>query len=339
MKKLLRSLPGWKWLSALYWGRGLDSWVFTQGGLAACRKPVVFQQLPLAYRFFLKTLAAFDRLGFGRLIGRVSTFRLVLRLMTPFGGASDFCLKVGALHVWIRWGDPRGFGVVSEIANPGSDAHTITNLLNSGDLFVDVGGNHGSFSILAAARVGTTGRVVCFEPQPALHGLIQKSFDSNGFTNAQVFPVGLSDCTQAAAALHLPEGSSGGASLHAQTLVEQTATSVTVPLVRGDDLLQPIDFPMQTCLMKMDVEGAELSALKGLTGFMRAKRPQLALEVNPRCLEAAGDSVVELRSLLADLGYHGFSEMGAAETLLPISELQADRVRNILAKPQGEISS
>jgi FkbM family methyltransferase len=55
-------------------------------------------------------------------------------------------------------------------------------------------------------------------------------------------------------------------------------------------------------LLKCDIEGAELMALRGAAGFL-ARRPDLLLSVHPRELEAAGHSSEDVRRLLADAGY------------------------------------
>ena len=43
----------------------------------------------------------------------------------------------------------------------------LENLLKPGMVFFDVGAHHGLMSVVAARRVGLTGRVIAFEPNPA----------------------------------------------------------------------------------------------------------------------------------------------------------------------------
>jgi hypothetical protein len=57
-------------------------------------------------------------------------------------------------------------------------------------------------------------------------------------------------------------------------------------------------------LVKLDVEGAELEALRGMAGFLRRLRPRaLVVEVKQRVLDRAGVDGDEIHLLLSRLGY------------------------------------
>ena len=65
---------------------------------------------------------------------------------------------------------------------PATTAYLLDHL-RPGDVFVDVGANVGYMSLQAAARVGPTGAVWCFEPNPLLNELISESVRRNGFAD------------------------------------------------------------------------------------------------------------------------------------------------------------
>src|SRR5689334_3404918 len=52
-------------------------------------------------------------------------------------------------------------------------------LLRPSDVFIDVGGNEGYFSVLAAGLVGSEGTVHCIEPQRRLREVLLRNFDLN----------------------------------------------------------------------------------------------------------------------------------------------------------------
>lgn len=68
--------------------------------------------------------------------------------------------------------DPRITDVYYEMTMPTGEARVLSQLLEDGDSFIDIGANHGSYSLLARKRVGERGRVVAFEPQPHLARLL-----------------------------------------------------------------------------------------------------------------------------------------------------------------------
>src|SRR5262245_44073637 len=59
-------------------------------------------------------------------------------------------------------------------------AACLVSRLGEGAVFVDVGANHGYFTVLAAARVGSTGRVVAFEPNPVVFDQLRTHVRLNG---------------------------------------------------------------------------------------------------------------------------------------------------------------
>src|SRR3970040_1182759 len=59
-------------------------------------------------------------------------------------------------------------------------AHLIGEILQPGDIFYDVGANAGYFTLVAADRVGSQGRVIAFEPEPFNVQVIQKQIALNG---------------------------------------------------------------------------------------------------------------------------------------------------------------
>ncbi|EIM78862.1 FkbM family methyltransferase [Nitritalea halalkaliphila LW7] len=75
--------------------------------------------------------------------------------------------------------------------------------------------------------------------------------------------------------------------------------------------------------IKIDIEGAELSALKGAEQTLRAHLPTLLLEVNKQACAAAGYTAEELLSFLRELGYRRFERVGLRGRLLPLGELPA----------------
>ena len=98
---------------------------------------------------------------------------------------------------------------------------------------------------------------------------------------------------------------------------------VTLDQYISDHGIAQIDF------IKIDIEGAEVKAFKGMTGILSSDNPPYILcEVNALDLNAMGTSVTELREILADFGYVPYEL--SSQTLTPITLSDSDlAVRNI----------
>ena len=128
--------------------------------------------------------------------------------------------------------------------------------LKKGDIFVDIGANAGIYSFTAAACIGSQGRVVAIEPNPALHPRFLFNVAQNGFEKQiTLLQLGISD-EKGSFNLTLDHGNLGGSSL----VTARSSDQITVkcqPLkdVLMDEGIERID------ALKIDIEGAEDRAL------------------------------------------------------------------------------
>jgi len=83
---------------------------------------------------------------------------------------------------------PERFVIFQERRKDWDALRSITDQLNAGDTFVDVGANFGLFSTVAARKVGPSGKVVSIEPHPELIRRLSFNVAANDF--AQVVVVG-----------------------------------------------------------------------------------------------------------------------------------------------------
>ena len=182
----------------------------------------------------------------------------------------------------------------------------VRSLLGPGDTVVDVGANVGWFSMLAAAAVGPTGRVLAVEPNPANCALIERSAADNGFGHVQVVAAAAADHPGVAA---LETDGSNGRIVPLETgLDEAMACSFVVPIRTLDDLVTGAGLDAVS-LVKVDVEGAEPLVLRGASGTLR-RRPVVVCEFFPLLLRGnfgsdPSDFLKQLRSLGYDIAVVG----------------------------------
>ncbi len=176
-------------------------------------------------------------------------------------------------------------------------ARAIEALLAPGDTAVDVGANFGYFTVLAGRRVGRGGRVVAFEPLPAMRRELEANVALNQLPQCRVRSEAVSDRAGAAALFEGPAGNPGLSSLRA---LADAGPPLEVETVTLDEALAG-DEPV--ALVKIDVEGAELKVLRGMAGLVERRRPDVVLEVTDRFLREMGDSAEALFRRARDWGY------------------------------------
>jgi FkbM family methyltransferase len=143
--------------------------------------------------------------------------------------------------------------------------------LKPGGTFVDIGANHGYFSMLAAALVGERGRVVAFEPNPSVFAQLQSHVTLNHFgARITAVQIALSHAAAPAARLFVSQqrDNSGLSSLMPaeNTLKGGGLSDAHTISVRVDtyDAWCAANSLAHVDLLKIDVEGAEANVLAGM---------------------------------------------------------------------------
>ncbi|MDD2903219.1 MAG: FkbM family methyltransferase [Syntrophales bacterium] len=180
------------------------------------------------------------------------------------------------------------------------EANIIESLLHKGEIFWDVGANIGYFTLVAAGALKDTGQIVSFEPGKEAFARLQANVALNPFHNILIQPLAVADKSGEAVLYLSGEVADSGANLYrpgkGQTRQEICAT-VSLDQFCREQGLRPPDF------IKMDVEGAELAALKGAENILAQARPLLLLEMEEKTLKAAGTDKAAIARLLQNYGY------------------------------------
>jgi len=193
-------------------------------------------------------------------------------------------------------------------------------------VFADVGANLGEYTLFAAKRV-KNGKVLSFEPMPKMTALLQENIKLNGFQNVRVMNYGLSD-KEATLPIHEIEGADDGLStffigdLKSRGTTE--ASLKALDAVAGELGIQRIDF------IKMDIEGAELYALRGAVNTIRKYRPTMMVEINSHSYKSAGYSVEDIFKFFSDLSYQAY-EIKKQGELVPLNSIP--QFKNVVFRP------
>jgi FkbM family methyltransferase len=187
-------------------------------------------------------------------------------------------------------------------------ANLLTQYLGPGDTFVDVGAHVGFFSLMAAALVGPSGRVVAFEPNADNYRSLLHNVSINGHANVTCVNSAVGDRDGEVEFFENLDNDGGHAlwnpGLHpfnAQSKARQQARRL--PIARLDAALASLGVKSVKAV-KVDTEGAEVQVLRGGGGCLSAPGVQLLIcEDNEFGLARLGSSGAELRQLLAKLGF------------------------------------
>lgn len=188
---------------------------------------------------------------------------------------------------------------------------TFGQLIATGECVFDLGGHIGYTALYFSYLVGETGHVSVFEPSPESLSYLRRNVAACARNNIRVVEKAVSYET-------------GHAVLYCESVTGQNSTIVPsldvrspiykprrIDTVRVDQFVE--DSGMHPTFIKMDVEGAELQALCGMTRTLQTLAPRIAVEIN-----LYGDRVWRL---LDRVGYRIYDETG-----LPITSPDSVRV-------------
>lgn len=157
--------------------------------------------------------------------------------------------------------------------------------VKQGEVVIDVGAHVGYYTLLLARKVGPKGVVVAFEPQPQLARAIVKSVELNGIRRVIVETKAVSDRN---GKVFLFQPKDTGRSSLAGRLTDEDRL-LEVETVSLDDYC--FSKKLIPSLIKMDIEGAELLALRGMQRLLSNSKNTvntLLIEVHPNRIASFG---------------------------------------------------
>jgi FkbM family methyltransferase len=172
-------------------------------------------------------------------------------------------------------------------------------ILRPGDTYLDLGANIGYFALLGSTLVGEQGTVVAVEPSTRALRKLTHHLWLNRCRNVLVVSAAAGASWDRAKLTLATEGNIGGSSLQESKSAEQPTESVWVAPM--DELLSPLRLAPR--LIKLDLEGFELAALRGLERLIEQHRPWIVCEITDGFLRSFGDSAEALIAWMSLRGY------------------------------------
>lgn len=174
--------------------------------------------------------------------------------------------------------------------------------LNQNDFFIDIGSNIGLFSLIASKKVGSKGKVICFEPSQEIYGRLIENIELNEFKNIEARNIGLSDKEGELKFYFSDQGFDAWNSFAPDSRLKK---SINVNASTLDKQLDYID-KSKIKMVKIDVEGWEKFVIKGGCSFFANYSPIVMVEFTEENTFNAGYSVHDIFIELESLGYEWF---------------------------------
>ncbi|HTV46723.1 MAG TPA: FkbM family methyltransferase [Stellaceae bacterium] len=223
-----------------------------------------------------------------------------------------------------RWRVSRGFAahlfkaVTQQHHRP--LAPTLARLVPAAGVVLDVGAHAGQFTKLFAG-IASAGRVYAFEPGSYARSVLRAVVWLHRLDNVEILPLALG-AAAGLARLNLPikdSGSYGFGLSHLGSpadrwhrVAAELVALTTIDAVVATLGLGRVDF------IKADIEGWELSLLRGAEGTLRRFRPGLLIELSQAHLDRAGDRLGDAFGFLEGLGYAAF-KLAPGGALVPVT--------------------
>ncbi len=187
--------------------------------------------------------------------------------------------------------------------------------LSEGSVFLDVGAHIGFFSMRAAVRLGKTGRILAFEPNPETLKLLRDNVAANHAENVIVEPIACTDREQTLTLYAAPSMNTGASSLareNADLSAEEPPRPYTVRGRPIDDVVRELNLARVDAI-KIDVEGAEVYVLRGAVNTLKRFHPKLVVEQVPRQLASLQTTLEDLIAVLKEAGYTHSKQIGPTD--------------------------
>ena len=197
----------------------------------------------------------------------------------------------------------------------------IQSRLDKTSVFMDIGANSGLYSLVASKKCS---KVFAFEPDIITRRILKKNIRSNNRNNIKVIPYALTD-KNAKAIFYTNPTNRGMSSLfyHGGKLKRTIVKTDTL-----DNVLEALRI-REVTLIKMDIEGGELKALKGSVKTIERFKPMFLVEVNKIYTTDAGFQISDIYNFFQKFNYSPYSIEGDGSRKVSKEEFLGTIQKNI----------
>jgi FkbM family methyltransferase len=185
----------------------------------------------------------------------------------------------------------------------------IRRMLQPGSVCIDVGAGLGVYSLSMARRVGSTGRVIAFEPFSSNANLLAQSIFVNQMPWIQLDRRAVTD--RSGTVELLPSSFSESTCVHH---ADRDGPRHTIPVkaTKLDDFVSESSMS-RIDVIKIDAEGEEAAIIRGAGELLRRQSPVILYEIRAHTIQDLG-----IAESLAEFGYESYRLVPGLNLLVPI---------------------
>ncbi len=229
--------------------------------------------------------------------GMLALSNLFFRMFWP----NENIINIQGFKMYINVNEPnralretfQGYGM--DLIHEEATTKLFKDLVNPGDVIIDLGANIGYFTLLAAKLVGPRGKIFAFEPEPLNFRYLVKNIKINKLGNVSAFQKAVSN-KEGYTDLFVCGYDSGHHTINQESGIEAYRRSrsgetrkIKIETVTLDNFLREKTTAVN--VMKVDIEGAENLALEGARRILEQNRSiKIFLEFFPLLIKKMGSS-------------------------------------------------
>jgi FkbM family methyltransferase len=162
---------------------------------------------------------------------------------------------------------------------------------------LDIGAHIGLYSVFFSKKVGNAGKVICFEPTPGTFSILKQTAELNALTNCILVNAAVAE-KSGILKFNLTSEDGEGSNANSLVRTERSVSSTDVKVYSIDDYRR--EQKIKIDILKIDVEGYELNALKGAKETFQNDKPTGILALHPASIEQLGQTLEHIWDLLAE---------------------------------------
>lgn len=179
-----------------------------------------------------------------------------------------------------------------------SETEVFESLIKYGDVVVNIGAHVGYFTLLAADKVGSSGKVYSFEPDINNYRILKRNIEANNIINVTLVKCALSD-KKGDGYLYKSYENTGDHKIY-KTKEIRNYEKIRIDTI--DNYFKNLNIKID--LIKIDVQGVEPKVIRGgLKTIKSTKNLKIISELWPSGLIESGEAAEEYLFLLEKLGF------------------------------------